>query len=109
MTEDSATRTPGPSEGTGVSTSSEKTDASGPLKGGTEAPAMTAEYPPPSPEITVNGTSHEPTTASSGISPPSRGGVRSTSSKFANLRAAFEHQGAADGATDGAKKTAHKQ
>jgi hypothetical protein len=42
--------------------------------------------------------------SSSGRSTPSRGGTRSTSSKFASLRATFEQRNAADRSADGSRR-----
>lgn len=68
---------------------------------GSETTAMTVESPPSTPGSTVNENS-----GSDKQSPSGRGAMRTTSSKFASIRAAFEQGPPADGAADGMKRRA---
>lgn len=69
-----------------------------------EAAAASTVSPPVTPEISVNGSSKQPNFPSNKTALPNGGGVRSASSKIANLRAAFEQGSSANGASDGLKR-----
>lgn len=67
-------------------------------------PTISAESPTTTNELTVNGGQERPKSSSSTSSMPNRGSMRSTSSKFASLRAAFEQGPSAETTTDTAKR-----
>ena len=66
---------------------------------------MEVDLPTKAPEVTINGSSERSSSAASKSPPPSRAGVRSASSKFANLRAAFEKEESTDGSSDRVKRS----
>ena len=94
MTENTRTDNVAPANDQGNASPSEVSNRS-------DTPSMTVESPPSTPGLNVNG---DRTNSLSGETPPpSRGQIRSSSSKFANLRAAFE-QGASTEGTEGGLK-----
>ena len=112
MTEQGGETTDTPDETEAVGQAEEGTEVSAEEHNGVESsedhpgiPTISAESPTGMQELTVNGGQDRPKSASSTSSAQNRpGSIRSTSSKFASLRAAFEQGPSADSATDSAKR-----
>ena len=73
-------------------------------EGGAQTPEISVESPEASKEPALNGARDRTALTASPSSSINRGGIRTASSKFANLRAAFEQPNAPEAAADSVKR-----